>query len=291
MKRDELRALMARAGIRPRRTAGQNFLVEENLADAIARDGGIEPGDVTLEIGTGFGILTSRLAARAHHVVGVELDPRVAAVARELLADAENLTLLEADALASKNALAPEMVELVRARLAAAPGRLRVVANLPYNVATPLVVLLLGERWPLASITVMVQLEAAERFAAQPGDEAYGAVSVLCRAQTESVEVVRKVPRDVFMPRPKVTSAVVRLIPSEGRHQGLAELAAVTRALFNYRRKTLSKAAKAVARRHPELDWIGGAIGEAALDPGLRVEDLGVQELRSLAEIGAKKRN
>lgn len=289
MKRDDLRALMARAGIRPQRSAGQNFLVEEDLAAAIVRDGRVGPDDLVLEVGTGFGILTRPLTAAARHVISIEKDTKVAAVARELFADTPNLTLVEADALATKNALNPEVVAVVARHLQGAPGPLRIVANLPYNVATPLVVLFLTQRWPLASIAVMVQLEAAERFAADVGDDAYGAVSVLCRALTESVEVVRKVPREVFMPRPKVTSAIARLIPRPGRHEGYAELAAVVRGLFDYRRKTLAKAARAAGRRHPELGWIAGALETAGLDPSARVEELGVSELESLAQCWDKR--
>lgn len=286
MKRDELRAILQGAGIRPRRSAGQNFLMEENLAEAIARDGGIESGDVVLEIGPGFGMLTQYLTQLAHHVLAVDLDTRLLALARERLADHHNLTLLEADALETKNRLNPVMLEALRALLEDRP--LRVVANLPYNVATPLVMGLLAERLPLQSMTVMVQLEVAQRFGASQGDEQYGAVSVLCRALCSEVTLLRKVPRDVFMPRPKVTSAVVRLIPAADRHEGFEVLSTVVRALFNYRRKTLSKAIKAATRRAPELAWLKDALDASEIDPKTRPDELGLDGYFALARLPRK---
>lgn len=282
MKRDELRALLEGAGITPRRSSGQNFLVEENLALAIARDGEIGPEDVVLEIGTGVGILTQHLLAFGHHVVSVEKDHKVLALAREVLGEPPNLTLVEADALANKNALGPEMLAALRARLDGG-RRLRVVANLPYSVATPLVVGLLSADLPLDLLVVMVQYEAAERFAAQRGDESYGAVSALCEALASELRIVRKVPREVFMPRPKVQSAVIRIVPRPGRLEGFAALSEVVRALFNYRRKTLAKAAEAVAKREPALAWVPEAVTRLGLDPKRRTEDLGLDELRALA--------
>lgn len=291
MKRDELRALLEAAGVRPSRSSGQNFLIDENLAVAIARDGAGDDAakdDVVLEIGTGPGVLTEHLVPRVGHVLTVELDPRLAALARERLAGATNLTLLEADALANKNQLNPQVLEALGPLLEARP-RLRVVANLPYAVATPLVVGLLSERLPLSLMVVMVQLEAAERFAAGVGHPQYGAVSVLCAALCERVRILRKVPPDVFWPRPKVSSAVVRLDPRAGRHEGLEALSAVVRALFNYRRKTVTKAAREVAEREPDLAWIAEAVerrvAEGTLDPRRRPEELDLGGFRDLAAL------
>lgn len=291
MKRDELRVLLEGAGIRPRRSSGQNFLIEENMADAIARAGAIEPDDVVLEIGTGVGILTRRLVAQAHHVVSVERDARVYALADSLLGEERNLTLLECDALANKNQLNPVMVDAMYERSEHGARGCRVVANLPYNVATSLVVLLLAEELlPLRSMVVMVQFEAAERFAARRGDAKYGAVSVLCSALAEEIRVIRKVPRDVFMPRPKVTSAVIKFTPRPERLACYSLLSEVVRALFNYRRKTLPNAAKLVARRHPHLEWLVEAVRTQSgwLDPQARPEDLDLEAFVRVTEAGQK---
>lgn len=295
MKREELRALVEAAGVRPSRASGQNFLIDDNLAVAIARDGTGEPGapdsaadDVVLEIGTGPGVLTEHLFPRAGHVLTVELDPRLAALSRERLGAASNLTLLEADALANKNQVNPLVLEALAPLLAARP-RLRVVANLPYAVATPLVVGLLAQRLPLSLMVVMVQLEAAERFAAGVGHPQYGAVSVLCAALCERIRLLRRVPPDVFWPRPKVSSAVVRFDPRPDRHDGFEALSTVVRALFNYRRKTVAKAAREVAAREPSLAWIAEAVSrrvaEGVLDARRRPEDLDVSGFRLLATL------
>lgn len=272
---------MRNAGIRPRRSSGQNFLVEEDLAKAIARAGEVEPGDVVLEVGTGFGMLTKHLCEVAGHVVSVEKDRKLHAVATELLSEFENLTIHAGDVLKTKNALAPDLIEVLRERLGP-QGRLRVVANLPYNIATSLVILLLSVELPVDAIVVMVQLEAAERFAARRGAEGFGAVSLLCEALCERIELVRTVPPDVFMPRPKVTSAVVRLIPRADRHEGYRDLSRVIRGMFNYRRKTVPKAAKLAAKADSTLAWLPDAVAALGPDPAARPEDLTLVDFRRL---------
>lgn len=236
---------------------------------------------MALEVGTGLGILTQHLLARAHHVVTVELDARVAALARERLGAPANLTLFEGDALRTKNALNPQVTALLRERCAG--RRLRVIANLPYAVATPLVLGYLAEDLPLERMVVMVQLEAAERFAAGVGHEEYGAVSVLTGALAERVKILRKVPREVFWPRPQVASAVVRFDPRPGGREGFAALSEVVRALFNFRRKTLGKGVREVEKRDPRLAWLANALEPAGIDRERRPEELTVDEFRRLA--------
>lgn len=286
MKKGELQALVEQAGVRPSRTHGQNFLIDENLARAIARDGLPDDarGDLALEIGTGPALLTEHLSPLAAQVVTVELDRGLAALARRRLADRPNVTLVETDALDGKHALHPLVLEALAGRLKALPdARVRVVANLPYAVATPLVVQLLGADLPLGPMVVMVQLEAAQRFAAGPEDDAYGSVSVLCRAACESVTLVRRVPPDVFWPRPKVTSAVVRFVPRADRRAGRAALEAVTRGLFGFRRKTIARAAREAARADPSLGWLEAAVAASGLDPRSRPEALDVAQFRRIA--------
>jgi 16S rRNA (adenine1518-N6/adenine1519-N6)-dimethyltransferase len=286
VKRQVLRQLLQSAGIRPTRGKGQNFLLEENLAQAVARDGGIEPGDLVLEIGTGVGLLTGYLlgeVSQGGEVVSVEKDTRVLEVARGQLGQPEQLTLLEMDALAKKSQLNPLLLEALRERLA--PGRaLRIVANLPYSVATPLVIGLLAADLPLVRMVVMVQLEVAQRFGATPADELYGATSVLCAALCDEVSILRRVPPEVFCPRPKVQSAIVGFAPRPDRQAGFQDLCDVVRALFNYRRKGLRQATKAVTRRSPELGWLLGAIERAAIDPTRRPDDLALSDYQSLVQ-------
>ncbi len=290
VKRDELKSLLQAAGIQPRRPLGQNFLTDPNLLRAIARDAEIEPTDVVLEVGTGTGGLTAHLAEMAKHVVTVEIDPALAELARERLADFANVTLLERDVLAKKSQIAAEVTQTVRKKLEETGGKLRVCANLPYAIANPVVLHLLELDWPLVLMTVMVQLEEAERFLARPGDPQFNSVSVLV-AQLAEVRLLRKIPPAVFFPRPKIASAVVRLEPKPVR--GVRDplyvpLRAIARRLFNYRRKALGTAAKSAAKGLPALECLTEAFARAGIDPMRRAEHLAPEEWRKLAEAAAK---
>lgn len=285
--RDDIKRMLEAAGVQPRRPLGQNFLTDPNLVKAIARDAEIQPTDVVLEIGTGTSALTVHLADAAAHVVTVEIDPALAALARERLADRSNVTLVQRDVLASKSRIADEVLDAVRKALAARPGSaLRVVANLPYAISTPVVVHLLELDLPLARMTVMVQLESAERFYARPGDPTFNAVSVLV-AQLADVRVLRKIPPNVFFPRPKIASAVVELVPRPVRGVKdplYAAMKVSARALFNYRRKTLQTAAKSAAKHLPALGVLSDAFARVGIDPQRRAEHLEPEEWRKLAQ-------
>lgn len=239
--RNAIRALLSAHGLAPLRARGQNFLVDGNLIDAIVRDADVGPDDCVLEVGTGTGILTDALADRAGAVLSVDVDARLQAVARGLRAWPPSVRFLEADVLEGKHALAPGVLaawrELAGDRLAP-----RVVSNLPYAVATPFVAnLLWTEGWTDAAL--LVQKEAAERFFAEEGTEAYGPVSVAVRLVAPG-RVLRAVPPQVFWPVPKVESAVVRLAPGPPermRRLRAAGLPALLREGFAQRRKTLRK--------------------------------------------------
>lgn len=224
---------MVRRGLRPSRALGQNFLADPNTAQRIVRLAGIRPGDRVVEIGAGLGSLTVPLAAAGARVVAVELDRRLAAVLREGAAPA-GARVVEGDALRL------DWSEV----LAETPGPgWALVANLPYNVATPLVLGLLERVHEIERMLVMVQREVGERLAAAPGDDQYGAVSVKVAYWAEA-EVVGRVPPSVFIPRPKVDSALVRLarraLPAVDPAQVSYEhLVRVVNAGFSQRRKML----------------------------------------------------
>jgi len=207
--------------VSPRKDLGQHFLVDENILRVIERLAQLEPDDVVLEIGPGLGVLTRFLAARVAHVHAVEVDRRLA----EHLADLERTTVHWGDAL-----------RLDIESLDPPPGKL--VANLPYNIATPVV----AESLAVTQLTqwcVMVQREVADRFFASPGTKAYGSVSVLVQLATERTGF-HPVSREVFRPRPNVDSALVafrRIAPGAGPH-----LKRVVEGAFSHRRKTLANA-------------------------------------------------
>jgi 16S rRNA (adenine1518-N6/adenine1519-N6)-dimethyltransferase len=238
-----LRSLFAEEGITPRRRLGQNFLVDLNIHDLIVKEAELGPSDVILEVGSGTGALTSLLASRGAAVVSVDIDPAMARLTAEAVAGLPNARVLNRDVLQKKNTLDPAVLDNVRAGLAAGIDKhFKVVANLPYHVATPVIVNLLvhPELCP-ALMVVTVQLELAERLCAQPATSAYGAVSVLVRALAE-VAIVRTLPPDVFWPRPQVESAVVTIRPDAAKRASVGDVAwfhELVRRLFLHRRKFL----------------------------------------------------
>lgn len=240
-----LEDLFRRHGVRPRKSLGQNFILDPNLLDAIVKAANVGPGDTVLEVGVGTGQLTSRLAERAGRVVGVELDPLLFRITGEILGPRTNVTLLNADALASKSRIAPELLEAVRAAPPAEAGRLLLVSNLAYSISTPLILGLLASDLGFHALTVTVQWELAEKLAAEgPGSKGWSSVAALARYHTNG-RILRPVPPRVFWPAPKVRSAVVSLhvlAAASRRPVPYGPYRDLVRGLFTARRKTLHRA-------------------------------------------------
>jgi 16S rRNA (adenine1518-N6/adenine1519-N6)-dimethyltransferase len=236
-----LRNLFTRQGFSPRRRLGQNFLVDLNIHDLIVDAAEVGPDDVILEVGSGTGAMTSLMAARGAAVVAVDVDPTMAKLTAEAVGELPNVRALHRDALANKNRLDPEVLDNVRAELAVGSGKqLKLVANLPYSVATPLILNLLvhPELCP-ALMVVTIQKELAERMSAQAATPAYGAVSVVLQGLAD-VSIVRTLPPTVFWPRPKVDSAVVAVRPDPAKRAAVGDVAwfhEIVRRLFFHRRK------------------------------------------------------
>ena len=237
-----LKRLFAEVGFTIDTSRGQNFLIDLNLVDLVVREAGIGPRDVVVEVGCGTGVLTERLSAAAARVVTAEIDPRLAQMARDRLIDAANVEIVEGDVLASKHRLAPAFLAALEAARAASPqGATRLVANLPYCVATPVISNLLALPRPFDSATVTVQREMAERMTATAGTRPYNALSVWVGAQCRG-EIVRMLPPGVFWPRPRVESAIVRLDLDPARRAAIGDLDRFhdfVRDVFCHRRKLL----------------------------------------------------
>ncbi|QDV38854.1 16S rRNA (adenine(1518)-N(6)/adenine(1519)-N(6))-dimethyltransferase RsmA [Tautonia plasticadhaerens] len=284
-----LRHLFDHRGIRPNRRYGQNFLIDLNTHDLIARSAEIGPEDVILEVGPGAGALTTLMAEKASAVVTVEIDPAMARLTREATSGLPNVRVLQMDALARKHEINPEVLDNLRAGLAVAPDRrLKLVANLPYNVATPIIgnLLVHPELCP-GLIVVTIQRELADRMLAEPHSEAYGALSVTVQALADA-ELVRILSPKVFWPRPKVESAIIKITPNAGKRAAIPDLPwfhDVVRRVFTLRRKNLRVVLYSLWRHHwsgkPQVDALLESID---LTGDVRAEALNVQEFIDLAE-------
>lgn len=228
-------------GIEPNHRHGQNFLVDMNILDLIAESAAIEPDDLCLEVGCGTGSLTSRLAARAAQVISVEIDPHMHQIASEELAAFSNVTLLRLDALKSKHEIAPEIASQIELHLSGSARRLLLVANLPYHIATPLITNLLVWKFPPSSMTVTIQKEVGDRLLARPSTHDYSALSVFVQALCD-IEQIRVLPPSVFWPKPKVDSAVIKIVPNSAKHSKIPDVPqfqGFIRGAFAHRRKML----------------------------------------------------
>jgi 16S rRNA (adenine1518-N6/adenine1519-N6)-dimethyltransferase len=238
---NEIRQTLQAAGMRPQHKHGQHFLIDRNLMQKLVDSAEIGPDDLVLEVGPGTGSLTNLLAELAAWVISVEIDPRIAEVARRHLAHHDNVTLLVTDALQGKNHLSPRVVEALLARQRQVAGRCLLVANLPYNAASPIVADLLLEVPQVKMLCFTVQKEVADRMAAAPRTGDYGPLSVVLQTLARVKRIVR-VPPQAFWPAPDVESAIVRIEPDPHLKTAAGDphqVAAVVHRLFLHRRKTL----------------------------------------------------
>ncbi len=266
-----LREVIARYGLGARKALGQHFLLDLNLTARIAAGAGDLTGITAVEIGPGPGGLTrALLGTNARQVIAIERDPRCVAALQELVAVAAGrLTVIEGDALTLDPA-------------ALAPAPRAVVANLPYNVATPLLIGWLRRIGDFAGLTLMFQREVADRLVARPGTKAYGRLSVITQWRTEP-RALFTLPARAFTPPPQVDSTVVHLVPRpEPEPAAWAAMERVTAAAFGQRRKMLRQSLKALGDPLPLL-------AAAGLDPTARAEEIPVAGFAALARAVAPK--
>lgn len=258
---------------------GQNFLIDTHVLEKIISAAGITKNDCVLEIGPGIGTMTQYLAENAGHVVAVEIDRNLIPILKETLADYNNVTVINEDI------LRVDIKELAEEYNGGKP--IKVVANLPYYITTPIIMGLFESGVPIDNITVMVQKEVADRMKEGPGSKDYGALSLAVQYYAEP-EIVANVPPNCFIPRPNVGSAVIRLtrhkeMPVEVKDPAL--MFKIIRASFNQRRKTLQNG----LGNAPELPYtkeqIAAAIAEMGLTPTIRGEALSLAQFAQLSDI------
>ncbi len=274
-------------GVEPASRHGQNFLIDLNLVRLIASSADLTKQDVVLEIGTGTGSLTTLLAEQAGKVVTVEIDGHLFELASEELLRFDNVVMLKLDALKNKNNFNPRVMEVVGQELARdTTRRLKLVANLPYNVATPILSnLLLSEHTP-HSMVATIQKELADRIVASPHSKDYGALSVWMQSQCD-VEIVRTMPPSVFWPAPKVTSAIVRIVVDPERRQAIPDRVffhQFVRSLFLHRRKFLRANVVASLKKHATKEQIDELMAEMQFAPDTRTEQVDVDTLLAFTE-------
>lgn len=258
---------------------GQNFLIDGHVLNKIIHAAGITEEDFVLEIGPGIGTMTQYLAEAAKRVLAVEIDRMLIPILEETLADYENVEVLNADILQL------DIKKLVEEKNGGKP--VKVVANLPYYITTPIIMGLLEKHVPVDSITVMVQKEVAQRMQAQPGTKDYGALSLAVQYYCEPY-IAANVPPNCFIPRPKVGSAVIRLrtyreTPVKVKDEQL--MFRIIRASFNQRRKTLANGLNNSQELTFSKQEIAEAIEALGVPAGVRGETLTLTQFAKLADI------
>ncbi len=275
--KQQIQSLLADAGATPRHRLGQNFMIDANLVRIVAEAGMIAPGDLIIEVGPGTGTLTEELLQHAQVLV-VEIDHALADLLRNRFAASGNFELIEGDALAAKHELNERLLNSVRQAKQA--GRtVRLISNLPYNIASPLLIELL-----IAGVDVLactVQKEVADRLRATPNSPEYGTLSIMVQLLSR-VEMLRTLPPQAFWPRPKIDSALVRLTREDRLGNQAAELGTFVRRIFSARRKTLRNA---VALASGDAEKLLASVG---INPKDRPESVSPEDFLRLLNASQK---
>ncbi len=283
----QVRDLLTSVGVVPNRRYGQHFLVDLNLVRFLVDAAQIQPGDTVLEVGCGTGSITQALAERAQRVVAVELDPTLAALAESQLADIPNVNLINADVLSNKGALNPAVVEALDGARDPGGGRLLLVANLPYDVASALMLNLVKGPLIADEMVVTVQKEVGQRMEAVPKTRDYGTLSILLGA-TGVVQTLRILKPSVFWPPPGVDSAIVQFVRDEerfGKIDDMATLGKVVSLFIGHRRKMLRACAKHAPEFLGSRDRWMERFERCRIDPKQRPEELSPAQYVELANL------
>mgnify|MGYP003302365269 FL=1 len=258
---------------------GQNFLIDTHVLDKIISAAEITKDDLVVEIGPGIGTMTQYLACAAREVVAIEIDKMLIPILQETLSAYDNVTIINEDV------LKVDLNKLAEEKNGGRP--VKVVANLPYYITTPIIMGLFENHVPLHSITIMVQKEVADRMRMGPGTKDYGALSLAVQYYAEPY-LVANVPQNCFMPRPKIGSAVIKLTvhekpPVTVRDEKL--MFRLIRASFNQRRKTLANGLNNSPELHYSKEQIAEAIEKLGTSPSVRGEALTLEQFARLADI------
>ncbi|UCC96417.1 MAG: ribosomal RNA small subunit methyltransferase A [Phycisphaerales bacterium] len=277
--------MLRSAGISPNKRLGQHFLIDLNLMRLLVDSAGIAGNDVVLEVGCGTGSLTEALAEHAGRIVAVELDRSLSAIADKQLAKTTNVELVNADVLENKHTISRRVTDGLATAREECPGRLLLVANLPYNVASPVMMNLATGPAIADAMTVTVQKEVAHRMTAGPGSGDYGTLSILMHATGDS-EIIRTLRPAVFWPQPQVDSAMVRFIRSPEKAGRIADMELFTETVHlfvGHRRKTLLACTKLAREKLAGIANWPEILDKCRIDSKQRPDQLSAEDYIAIA--------
>jgi len=286
----QIQELLSSAGIRPNKRLGQHFLVDKNLMQLLVESADIRQNDVVLEVGCGTGSMTQLLAEVAGRIIAVEFDRSLAQIAAGQLAEVETVELINADILESKHAINHVVSDSLARAGRHCRGRILLVANLPYHVASPLMLNLVTGPTIADAMYVTVQKEVAERMTAPPACGEYGVLSIFLHA-TGNVRTIRALKPTVFWPQPQVESAMVSFVRDRqkaGRIANIAVFGDIVHLFMGHRRKTLLACTKLAGGRLAEIDNWARVLEQLGIDPGLRPDRLSAEDYIAVANSAVK---
>jgi len=287
----QIQRLLASSGVVPNKRLGQHYLIDLNLMRLLIDAADIGSDDLVLEVGCGTGSLTEAIAERAGYCIAVELDETVAAIAGRQLADAANVQVICSDILENKNAISKTVREAIENRRKRGSGKVLLVANLPYNVASSVMVNLTVGPTTVDGMYVTVQKEVADRMTASAGEGEYGTLSILLSAMGE-VRMIRSLRPTVFWPQPQVASAIVRFVRSEQKAARIVDMdifVSVVRLFMEHRRKMLKACTKFAQGELKEIKNWQEILDGASVQPQDRAGQVGPNQYVMLANLCIKQ--
>ena len=291
--KQQIQQLLASAGASVNKRLGQNFLIDLNLMRLLIDSANISDCDIVLEVGCGTGSLTEAIAEKAGRVIVAELDRALAAIATKQLAKKENVKIINADILENKNTINPVVTNMLELARTKHTGRFLLVSNLPYSIASPLMLNLITGSTVADAMYVTVQKEVAQRMTAPPGNKHYGTLSIFLAA-TGEVKTIRILKPTVFWPQPQVDSAMVSYIHNEAKASRIRNMelfSSVVSLFMQHRRKMLKACCKLAQGRLKEIDDWPLIFENCSIDPTIRPDQISVEDYLAIANLCCKNRN
>lgn len=283
----QIQQLLAAAGVEPNKRLGQNFLIDMNLINLLLKSAHISRDDVVLEVGTGTGSLTQALAQQAGKVIAVEFDKNLAHITAEQLSSSDNVIIINTDALENKNTIDHKVIEALEATCNEFYGKLMLVANLPYSIASPVMMNLILGPVVVDSMVVTVQKEVADRMTAEPGHDNYGILSIFMAA-TGSAKTIRKLSPKVFWPQPQVDSTMIRFDRDNkkvARMYSIELFKEVVNLFMAHRRKMMKACVKFADGNLAKVHNWQDVFEHAVIEPHCRPEELTAENYIAMANL------